>query len=316
MRTTTLLCVPLFLLRMLTMRLPLCVCRVPSVLFSAVFSLSHSLSPLLLSSFIQQQSVIRDEISTHSSPLENSSMQIVGGGYDSKGTANGSGGVSNSLRASIESISTQISSLSLKLNAELLQLSAFESAVSEQYREGEAAQRHATKLLSQVYPGGDGRGGTVGGSGVTTTLGGGPVAAQMRSSVSLSDKMTLPSPYHWSKLQEWVTGVTALRTQVAVVEEYLATASASAHTHASFASPQALSHVLSAHHAALLGVTARVAGLHDQVALVRDKFTSMFGREGRLRLEEERNKEHQKKEGKTTRKSHTHATRMPASRSQ
>lgn len=248
------------------------------------------------SSFIQQQSVIRDEISTHSSPLENTAMQTGSGNETKNGSA--SGGVSNSLRASIESISTQISSLSLKLNAELLQLSAFEAAVSEQYREGESAQRHASKLLMQVYPGGDGRGGPSG-TGVPTTLGGGPASAQMRSGVSLSDKLTLPSPYHWSKLQEWVTGVTALRSQVAVVEEYLATASASAHTNASFASPQALSHVLSAHHAALLAVTARVAALHEQVAVVRDKFTHMFGREGRMRLEEERNKEHQKKEGQS-----------------
>ena len=239
--------------------------------------------------------MIRDEISTHSSPLENTSMQTGANGADSK---NG-GGVSNSLRASIESISTQISSLSLKLNAELLQLSAFEAAVSEQYREGESAQRHASKLLMASKPG-DAR--AAGGPGsAPTTLGGGVGTATQRPGVSLSEKLVLPSQYHWTKLQEWVTGVTALRNQVSVVEEYLATASASATTNASFASPQALSHVLSAHHTALLAVTARVAGLHEQVAVVRDKFTHMFGREGRLRLEEERNKEHQKKEGQETR---------------
>ena len=221
----------------------------------------------------------------------------------------------SSLRASIDSISTQISSLSLKLNAELLQLSAFESAVSDQYREGETAQRHANKLLMQVYPG-DGRGGVgllggVGGAAGSAPgggMGGGAMTMQ-RGGVSLSDKMTLPSAYHWAKLQEWVSGVSALRAQVGVVEEYLATASAAAaqqqqSSSATFASPQALSHVLGAHHSALLAVTARVATLHEQVAAVRDKFTAMFGREGKARLEEERNKEHHKKEGEQQQDEH------------
>jgi len=118
--------------------------------------------------------------------------------------------------------------------------------------------------------------------------------------VSLSDKIVLPSPYHWSKLQEWVSGVSALRTQVGVVEEYLATASAqaaqTAATHAAFASPQSLSRVLSAHHAALLSLTSRIAALHESVAAVRDKFVAMFGREGAVRLEEERAREAQRKE--------------------
>ena len=215
--------------------------------------------------------MLRDDLNNHQSPLE-------------------AGGAS-SLRSSIDSISTQISSLSLKLNAELLQLSAFEAAVSEQYREGEAAQRHLNKLLMQMYPT-DARGVGVGG-GVSGGVGG-----ASRGGASLSDKLVLPSAYQWSKLQEWVSGVTALRAQVATVEEYLSTASSQqAQQAAAGASPQALSHVLASHHSALLAVTARVAALHEQVAVVRDKFTALFGREGKARLEEERNKEQHKKEG-------------------
>jgi hypothetical protein len=198
--------------------------------------------------------------------------------------------------------------LSHKLNAELLQLSEFEAAVAAQYREGETAQRHVQRMLMQMHPGGggvggDGRGGVAGVGGGGVGVGGRPGAGLVAGS-TLADKLVLPSPYHWSKMQEWVTGVSALRAQVAAVEEYLATASASAAAAASsssasanlFASPQALSHVLSSHHSALLHVSARVASLHDGVSAVRERFTALFGREGAARLEEERSKEEQKKE--------------------
>lgn len=184
----------------------------------------------------------------------------------------------------------------MKLNQELLQLSNFESNVSEQYREGEQAQRNINKLLLASY---SGLTASVGGDGV----GVGPLSqGQIRvggNGQSLNEKIFLPSVYHWCKLQEFVNSIHALTTQVAVVEEYLASQGQSATGQpntASLSNPQALTGILHAQHTALVSVSGRISTLHEQVNAVRDRFTHLFGRAGLQRLDEERKKELKKRE--------------------
>lgn len=237
------------------------------------------------SDLIHQQSLIRDEIAQHSSPLDTVS---------SSSSASATAAAPTSLRGSIDTIATSISSLSLKLNQELLQLGSFESTVTEQYREGEQAQRHVNKMLMAGYPTDASKVGA-GGAGILSS-------GQVRvggSGVSLNEQIYLPSAYHWSKLQEFVNAIHALDQQVAVVEEYLATSQAQATQTAQLSNPQSLTAILHAHHSALVGVTGRISQLHDQVGGVRDKFTAIFGREGERRLEEERKKEQKKREGQS-----------------
>ena len=249
---------------------------------------------MCFSNHIHQQSLIRDEIANHSSPLDVVSSPVAP--PTATGALSSSGGTSSStLRTSIDAISTTISSLSVKLNAELIQLNNFESIVSDQYREGEQAQRNINKLLVTSYAGLP--------SSTSDASKLGPLSAsQIRvggNGQSLNEKIYLPSAYHWAKLQEFVSSIHALTTQVGVVEEYLLSQQSgqlSSLSSAAAVTPQSLTNILHAQHASLVAVSGRISTLHEQANAVRDRFVQLFGREGAKRLEEERKKEMKKRE--------------------
>jgi len=241
-----------------------------------------------LDQFIQRQSVIRDEIANHASPLD--STTSANAAAASSAAADGliaSGTSGGSLRGSIDSISSQISALSLKIQHELSQLSAFESAVADQYREGEAAQRSVNKMLMQLYP-------QQQADAAARATAGGTLMGRV-SSVSLPEKVFLPSRYHWTKLNEFAIAVQSLTAQLRALDEALQT-SGSLNGPGSLATPQSLSRILHAHHASIVSSSARVAALHESVNHLIGRFEQLFGEEGRRRIEEERRKEKKKQQ--------------------